>query len=486
MYGSVITLGEYHNASSQGKPVSKDQIVKALKTCIIQHPVLSTIVQDPENERSSLAQVAELDLDEHIRFRNIENGAAESLQEFLGSAHNEALPPSSVRPQWRVYMASTINDPSKTLIAFAVSHNLVDGRSGLIFHRTLLEALRALATNTHSSEPFFSLPSARKPLPLPTEQVGALSISWSFFLRMISNEFLPSSLSSLLGLRPAVADKIWHGAPARPPIHAPISKDLVQTTLRIITLSAETTSSVLATCKANRARLTGLLVHIFARALAQALHAWGQEYTNFMAQMPLDLRRALATADSLGGAESSRLRELDNTMANYVSGCTDTISLSSEQISSHSPIEVQEQDWAAMRTTTNKLAAASATLIDQPVGALKYLSDMRAWTLKRAASPAEGSFEVSNLGVFAGSAQHEESLEHDGWEVKELGFSQSADATGLPITFNVASAFGGGLRIVVSWWPGMLGVEDEGDFVDEVCRRVEEALKAIANPVDNS
>ena len=59
-------------------------------------------------------------------------------------------------------------------------------------------------------------------------------------------------------------------------------------------------------------------------------------------------------------------------------------------------------------------------------------------------------------------------------------FSQSADGTGWPFNINFASVKDGPLAVVITWWPGMLGVDNEEAFVGEICHGIELQADALA------
>ena len=130
-------------------------------------------------------------------------------------------------------------------------------------------------------------------------------------------------------------------------------------------------------------------------------------------------------------------------------------------------------DWPAIRTSTEKLAKASRTLQDQPVGLLKYLSNYRRWTIGKSEKRAEVSFGMSNLGAFDAATDGKIKMER-------IWFAQSGDATGEVINVNVASTKGGPLSIALTWWPGMLGVENEMAFMAETGDCLNAVLKKVA------
>ncbi|TKA82720.1 hypothetical protein B0A55_01284 [Friedmanniomyces simplex] len=169
-------------------------------------------------------------------------------------------------------------------------------------------------------------------------------------------------------------------------------------------------------------------------------------------------------------------------MANYVSATSETINISSQQQQDHvlpPPLTLTEEDWMTARRLTERLSEASSTLADQPVALLKYLSNFRDWTLRQVAKPANGSFEVSNVGVFDYATSPKSSpsqTTRPKWTLHNMLFSQSANALGDPFNVNVASTKGGPLAIVLTWWPGMLGVEDEEMLVEEICEGLVEQM----------
>jgi len=87
------------------------------------------------------------------------------------------------------------------------------------------------------------------------------------------------------------------------------------------------------------------------------------------------------------------------------------------------------------------------------------------------------------VGVFDSSVLSSGDAETTGrsaqWAVTDVVFSQSASALGPPVSVNVASTKQSPLTMTVTWWPGMLGLDDEGSFVDEVCSDVARQLESI-------
>ncbi|KAI7408968.1 hypothetical protein KC336_g12918 [Hortaea werneckii] len=159
-------------------------------------------------------------------------------------------------------------------------------------------------------------------------------------------------------------------------------------------------------------------------------------------------------------------------MGNMASAVEDTV-----QIDEGGQVgNLSDREWETAKNITLHLQQASGTLSDQPVGLLRYLSDFKGWTLKKATQQPDCSFSVSNVGTFEDSEPHGSAAV----KLTDMSFSQSADGTGAPFNLNLASAKSDGtLNMVTTWWPGMLGVKDEGRFMDDVSDRIVEELKAM-------
>lgn len=157
-------------------------------------------------------------------------------------------------------------------------------------------------------------------------------------------------------------------------------------------------------------------------------------------------------------------------MGNFPSATTSALAVSD-------PLSkgMTSDDWSTASRVTDSLEEAAGSLSDQPVALLRYLSDFRGWTIRKSEQPTNLSFSVSNVGMFKNGVGDETE------NLSEMAFSQSADATGAPFNLNVVSTKTGPLSIVVTWWPGMLGVDDEGSFMTEVCGSIVEQLKEIGD-----
>ncbi len=409
-----------------------------------------------------LARALKVNLDDHLVFvdpGDVAHDANEKTQHLLGIIQNKPFTDYELRPQWRLWVMpaaeTSSTTPTSFYIAFATSHALADGMSSYAFHRTFSGALSSACKPEGDSDPIWIGSPVKDILP-PLDRDAKLPISWSFLLRPALAEFLPAFLAKALGVKDRVAEDAWYGSSIRPGRDG--STQLLRTKVHVASVSQATLQRVLDLCRKHHARLTALLNHLTAHALAEALHKRGQSYHTFVAETAVDLRSCIPQAH--------------DEMANYPSAVDSVIKLPSDSASKR---EFAVQDWNFISQSTKRLRERSDTLVDQPTALLSYLSNFEQWVSKRAAQPAKESFGMSNLGVFAPDATTTNDL-----DVTQMVFSQSADGTGPPLDVNVASVKDGPLTLTMTWWPGMLGVEDEDAFAGNVLTNIVAQLERIA------
>ncbi|PIA98758.1 hypothetical protein CB0940_03753 [Cercospora beticola] len=445
LYNNIITIGTYSGPSQ----ITSATAIKALKRCTIQHPALSTTIRYQPTEKFELVRPAKVDISQHLQIVDDIGEGNAFLQNILDRLHNDPIVEDDSIPQWK---AVVVRLETGFHLAFSCSHGLADGRSGQAFHATFLETLQNLSSYDQDIDEDTILPTTKQwnPVP-PMEKVGNLTISWKFLLGPLANEYFPKAVTRFLGLAEEQVEDLWLGAKEKPAL--PEEGELLATGVRVVSVSAEVLELVLARARMHDAKLTGLVSFLIARALARSLQRREQNYSSFLAALPIDMRRALGKGQGQ--------------IANYVSNIVETVTIPSARISDQ---DLSDFEWLQVRNTTARLLTASGTLADQPVGLLKYLMNFREYTLKKAKAPATESFEVSNAGVFNG-IRPAESMSSQ-WRVDQMLFSQSANAGGPPLNYNLASAKGGDLTITATWWREMLGVRDEDAFVQEVCDAV--------------
>lgn len=479
LYRALIITGLY---TVQIRPGDEDVdmsdsslYIPALKWCIAAHPILSAAIQEEGSEAPEFVRPAKLDLRKHIQVIDTTSPDYMLAGDELGllkritlEIHDHTFPDVEKVPPWKIVVLPLLDEAvgmkKRAYIIFAYSHSHGDGRSGLNFHRTLLEGLQA-PRQDYDREPIYQPPSS--PLPPPLEETCNMKISWSYFLFVLFGDYMPNFVRQRLNL-PAKTARPWIGKPVY------YNADNFHTGSQILIVNNDLLREVLTACRARGTKMTGLLNQLVVRSLSEALPA-ENESDSFIGQIVVDLR-ALVPAYS------------SNQMLNCVSAANQTNPRpckKSEQGEVCS-LSRDEDVWDAARKTTTWLADCASTLDDHSIGLLRYVNDFRTWYLDKLGKPRDSSYEISNLTIFDPSSPNSltnasERGEGSSWDIERIVFSQPAIATGCPLTFQVATKKGGDMVITLNWQLGILDVPDEDVFTQAVLRKVHGFLTAIAS-----
>lgn len=417
--------------------LSADTYLPALKHCVNSHPILSAAIRGHETENPTFVRPALLDLRQHIRLSPASDAENEErlLKRVILNSHDAPFLPLNLHPPWRidvVALSSKNPEQERCFVAFAYSHSNGDGKSGLIFHRTLLDGLN----EGHGKPADNMIHPPQTPLSQPVDD--PLRISWSYLLGPLLGTYLPAFITKALGMPTSitpVTSTTWTGVPMFD------NPNPSRTYMEIIHIDSETLSNALLTCRKHNTKLTAFLHQAILEALCRQFPA-----NDFVSQTPIDLRQCLpGTRDNDMGVFASSTYNLTKRFT------------TSEQ--EHDPM------LAAAKMTAH-FAASATSLQDQPVGLLGYIRDMRSWTLNQLGKSRDTSYELSNIMSFDPSTGG--SLVKP-WNVEKAIFSQPANVTGSPIAFNAVSTKHGGLVITATWQPGALGVDEEQSLVKELC-----------------
>lgn len=411
------------------------------------------MTKQADTETPYFAFCPQIDLGQHIQIKSPSDESQDErkiVEDLLPSVLDQ--PWTNLIPSWEIVVQPL--SKMRCFIAFSYSHNVIDGISGIALHRTFLEAMQE---NQVEHDRIVNPP--RRPLKEPFDSPERLPISWSYMLSPILGAYLPKSVASMLGFKASAAQSLpgtWTGAPVS------ISKEYL-TMVQLMSIDNVTLTKVLAACRKNDSKLTGLLHQLILDALA--------------AHLTLSI-------DSLGYGTAINMRGAidvsDDTMGMFVSGNYVLHHLSSTTATYSSD---QSFDWSTAREITQTLSSRSKDLLNQPIGLLRYLTSIRSWLLSKVGSRRESSYEISNLGVFM--PVKEDGRGSGSVEVKEMVFCQPAGVYGPPLVFNVVSVKGGSLSVAVNWQPGALGIGDEEkkekDLVKKICDDMRQALTRIAD-----
>ncbi|KAK5659733.1 hypothetical protein OQA88_944 [Cercophora sp. LCS_1] len=449
-YHSVI-IGAVYEFNIQFEPEDARYYLGALRHCVEEHPFLSALVGDRHTDRAYYHRATTIKLAEHLLVLDrAEDGNGQTLVSIEQVLRwNLDQPFTHTVPPWRVVVLPLPRTPlgaGSCFITFCFSHTILDGPSGVAFHRTFRSAL--LDPTRYDDTTVFTPPSL--PFPPPFDTPSRLPISWSFLLGPLLAAVLPNFLTNALGLQAhasPVNPGTWTGTPTF------FDKTTTHSNVILRSIPAPLVTSALRASKANGAKLTGVMHQLITRALSKAIATNNPDITNFASQTAINMRRA-------AGIDP-------NEMGEYASG----VFLSHPVV--HKTVydgPLTEEDWAAARHATERFADAASRLSDQPIGLLRYAPSIRKWTEDKLGKARDSSYEVSNIGVFDGG-------DDDKIKIVDVVFAQPGMVVGCPFCFNVASIKGGGLIYSVTWTEGALGVEDEKKLAEEVCETIREGFE---------
>lgn len=479
-YRAVIVTGRYVQQLKGESPeeIGIDTVIPALKHCIATHPILSAGIRGEGTEAPQFVRPATLDLRNHIeiRYPPVEHAALASERELLTDAlvetHDQLFPDVERIPPWKIVLLPLPTEPASSerrmYVLFAFSHSHGDGKSGLAFHRTFLKGLESEQSNYDSN------PSHKTPfLPLlpSLEEVANLKITLSYLLGPLIGVHLPKFVTNTLNLNTSFTPKTsqtWVGTPA---IYDPES---IRTGLEIIEIDKVALDGLLAACKSHGSKFTGLLHQVIVRALSQAVPA-NTPAGDFVAGTAVDLRPLVPelSSENMALCVSSVMELYPRIDITDGSGPEKTK-------------EDKEAMWSAARTSTTRLAAGAGTLVNQPVGLLRYLSKFRPWLEEQIGKPHDSSYEISNILSFDPFSRDQSSTPatdtKEGpqlWDIDWLSFSQPGNPTSCPLSFQVVSRKGGAMVITVIWHVGTLAVPDERDFVKGIADLIKARISNI-------
>ncbi|KAL4963108.1 uncharacterized protein BDV14DRAFT_94317 [Aspergillus stella-maris] len=454
----------------------------ALKWYIDKHPILSTAIAGQDTENPVFVRPKEgMDLRRHVQVIQYDprdgGDEIEALRRVLLATHDKMFDDVESVPPWKIVVVPlpgrTQDAKTKVYIIFAYSHSVGDGRSGLVFHKTFLEGLR-VAHRTHDHSAIYKVAD---PFPLPPslEDACTLKISLGYLLFTLFGSYLPSFVRNRLEFQKEDAtDGTWTGEV----MSYPDDPDEFRTGAAILVVPKERLDAVLQICREKGgARFTGLINQLIVRALSsspalQDPRTRSAPIDNFIGQIVVDLRGLVKPYS-------------DDMMVNCVSAIYETSPRAQQDID----LKSDPAFWDAVRNTTTRLAKSASTLVNQPIGLMKYLSNIRQWTLEKLGEQRGSSYEISNAVVFDPSATTPGAVSggagqdnnRRSWDIERLVMSQPANATSCPLSFSVVTRKGGDMVLTANWQLGVLGVEDEDWFVKDVLRRIEGDLTVLSN-----
>lgn len=426
----------------------------ALTKVVIKHPVLCVGIVDEETEKPAFVRLESIDLPKCIEYREViaftqsEYNAA--LENILERQHRQLWPDIYCRPPWKIIVVQSKSmPPSNTLfdIVFAYHHALADGVSGLIFHRSLLEALNSniIVENPHHQ---IKIPGEIT-LPAPLEQQIKFAVSLRFIIREIWKARKPT----------------WMKCPGNIPpwTSTLLSLEHIQnykSRSKIVSISAYQLALILTACRRQNAKLTGLLHGIIVVSLA--FHV--PEARRFDVGAPYSLRHLIdeTSRDEMGSyAWGYSVPYFPETISKIRSSMTDA--------------QLTDQIWTVARAFSASVTAELGKVPkDHWVGLIPLSKDLHKAFKSQVGKPRAETFEVSNIGAFKNGT------DEGNWRIEKMIFSQSGMGTGPAVSFNVVSVAGGQLTICATWLEGAIAETLVNIVCGDIVRILNSLTRAIA------
>jgi hypothetical protein len=264
----------------------------ALAKVILKHPALCCGIINEVKKDPAFIRLNFIDLSKCIEYRDLDVLTAEEcdqkLAEIIEHQHQQLWPHLDSQPGWKVIIVQSkkLNFSSTIFYAvFAFHHALGDGLSGMVFHRSILNALSDSSENPSLKDHIVTILDSIILKPA-IEKLVNFKVSWRFFLGVLWSGLKPKWL--FRDTSPA-----WTGS-----ICAPLPIQNYASKVKFITIQDESVGNILKACREQKSTLTGLLHGIIVASLTSRV----PYALAFIAITPFSLRSitGLSTTDEMG------------------------------------------------------------------------------------------------------------------------------------------------------------------------------------------
>lgn len=400
-----------------GARLTESTLFPALKIVVERHAALGIRIDGPTTGRPLYTRLQTINLSKIVEF------SEESLETVLERQFTRPFDTNTEDPLWRVVVANS------DIVVFAFHHGIGDGKSGVCFHRSLLDALRSISpTKTEPVHPETIVIPTTTVFTPAVETRTNINPSLRKIGQALSDVFLPASWT-----RGAYA---WTG-------NIVADRPVLQVHVKLIRFSADDISRFLVKCRSHRATLTSTL-HSLAVSVISGLIPKDSPFKTISTSIPVSLRSVTDTPPDV--------------FCDYVSS-----------YQSHPPIN-STFSW----NTASELASILRThplKSREDIGLLKLLfGNYVAYFKGQLNSKRGGGLEFSNVGRFV-----DPSGEAEGWNIRSMAFAQADATVGSAIKLNVVGAPDGGVTIAVTWGDGAVA----DSFVESFATGFEQDFQQI-------
>lgn len=427
--------------SSVASPLDRRTLYPALRQVIEQHPALCVQLSGNAAGTLHFVRLPSIDLDEVVTFSPETSATYEAVltAELAHRVRGTTL--------WRL---TVLKDNT---VIFEFHHAIGDGRSGLAFHRSLLNALNTTSPSQPISGTVVETPASIT-LATPVELATNVSVSISTFFRLfLENRVLPRSWLP--------GTSAWSGLPCPSQPHR-------RACVRLHTINPTDAKLLLTLCRKHGCTLNGFLHTLAIYVLSNIVHklnatrSVNEKYTSLSAGIAIDLRPLTGCSE--------------HTMTTQASGHTYHVPLLDP--SRVLPPTDVSFPWDAAKEYSREVQGYRDKA-KEIVGLLKILYKRRdpvQFLNEKLGKKRDLGLRLSNLGRFAPAP--ESNGRTSVWSIGEVWYCSSNPTTGAALTITAVGSPSGTVNIAYNW--GDDAVEDGvGDvFVTGMKEGVQSLLHA--------
>jgi len=227
---------------------SPDDLLTTLETAlakvILRHPPLCCGIINEDKDDPAFVRLESIEVSKCIDYRVLESPTPEaherSLIEIIEHQHRQLWPDTHCRPLWKlIVVQSKALSADRTVFEaiFAWHHAIADGLSGLVFHRSMQEALNDPATFTIADHTI-KIPDSINLFP-PQEDMIKFKISWWYLLAAAWRTMRPKWL-------------LPDSSPPWTAAEVALSADNYEPHVKLISIPSENVTSILAACREQK------------------------------------------------------------------------------------------------------------------------------------------------------------------------------------------------------------------------------------------
>lgn len=432
-YRNIVCYAEFSS------DITRQHLFLSLRSLISE---VNGLAVNTRNEGSVICPLETIKFGDVAEFRQIDDHL--DVEKTISQLHDLRFPVDTDKPLWKVVVYG------ENRVFFVSDHTICDGRglayfmSGLTDHLNLTRGEKAKQQELKVSEDsaVFELGQIERfYITDSLEKYVTKKKSASFIFHTIVENVGPRWMARIFRTRHLYEFDL-SGKPL--PIPDNISPSM-HTQVEVVRIGKPVLDNLLQTGKKHDVKLTVLLVYLIAKILKKIVIE--SDPHRYKATENYDLEYAIP----VDGRSFVDVKEVQNREPDFVKGFGNfASSVSLKTPSAAISLDPNTIDWPLVRAMQKKLADMLAKKENLSLLGVLSFVDVKDY-IKGLSDQRNKAFEghyleVSNLGYF----KFNEKVPEDGFQVKDVIFSQSVCVTGALIDANVIG-FENGLRIALGW-----------------------------------